>query len=82
SAKNNKFSVNPVARFRVAAGYNSRTWDVSANWIADDLPFTGNNKENKYEFHTGNYRFILAKRFATGERLRKRLKPVNFLFKE
>lgn len=80
--KNNKFSINPVARFRVAAGYNSRSWNVSANWIADHLPFRGNDTENKYELHTGNYRFIIAKRFATGERLQKRLKLVDKVFKE
>ena len=81
-SKSNKFSINPVARFRLAAGYNSRTWNVSANWIADHLPFRGTNNESKYELHTGNYRFILAKRFATGERLQKRLKFVNAVFKE
>ncbi len=80
--KNNKFSINPVPRFRVAAGYNGRSWNVSANWIADDLLFKGSATEDKYEFHTGNYRFIIAKRFNTGEKLRKKLKPVNAIFKE
>ena len=36
------FSLNPVTRFRVAAGYNSRNWDISANWVADNLSFQRN----------------------------------------
>jgi hypothetical protein len=78
----NKFSLNLDTRFRLAAGYNSRTWNVSANWIADGLTFSGKKTDDKYAFHTGNYRFILSKKFATGERLKKKLKPLDFIFKE
>ncbi|MEP6949804.1 MAG: DUF4421 domain-containing protein [Ginsengibacter sp.] len=77
----NHFSVNPVTRFRAAAGYNGRTWDVSANWIADDLHFTGSN-QSKYVFNTGNYRFIIARRFNAGNRLQHHLRLVNKVFKE
>ena len=79
--KNSHFSINPVTRFHVAAGYNSRNWDVSVNWIADDLPMAGSNG-NKYALSTGNYRFIIAKRFASGPKLQKHLKPVAAVFKE
>ncbi|MDQ2862583.1 MAG: DUF4421 domain-containing protein [Bacteroidota bacterium] len=76
------FSVNPVTRFRVATGYNSRSWNVSANWIEDYLPFQGASKENSYFFNTGNYRIIIAKRFNTGRRLQKHLAYINKIFKE
>ena len=76
------FSLNPVTRFRVATGYNGRSWSVSANWIEDYLPFQGANKDNRYFFRTGNYRLIVAKRFNTGRRLQKHLALINKIFKE
>lgn len=79
AAKNSNFSVNPVTRWRVAAGYNGRLWNLSANWVADYLPLSA---KNNYAFQTGNYRFIVAKRFATGEKLKKTLKPLAAVFKE
>lgn len=75
------FSVNPVTRFHVAAGYNGRKWNISANWIADDLPFSGANG-SRYNFNTGNYRIIIAKRFYKGPRLDKRLHLLDKIFKE
>lgn len=76
------FSLNPVTRYRMAAGYNGRSWNVSANWIVDNLPFRGVNKNNIYIFNTGNYRFIIARRFNTGKRLQKHLILINKILKE
>lgn len=76
------FSVNPVTRFRLAAGYNSRTWNVSANWVKDDVPFSGNDKEINYVFSTGNYRIVIAKRFITGRRLRRHLRLILNIIKD
>lgn len=76
------FSINPVTRFRVAAGYNGRSWNISANWIADDLPFAGVNNQTHYQFNTGNYRVIIAKRFYPGPRLQKHLQLLDKIFKE
>ncbi len=78
----NHFSVSPVTRFRVAAGYNGRVWNVSANWIADDLPFRGYDSESKYALQTGNYRVIIARRLFPGPKLQKVLRPVGKIFKE
>lgn len=75
------FSVDPVTRFHVAAGYNSRSWNISANWIEDNLPFPGTDKKMGYQFNTGNYRIVVAKRFNPGPRLKKHLRLFNF-FKE
>ncbi|HUZ60047.1 MAG TPA: DUF4421 domain-containing protein [Hanamia sp.] len=76
------FSVKPVTRFRLAAGYNSRTWNVSANWVKDNVPFGGVDKKSNYVFNTGNYRFVIAKRFNTGSRLRKHLRLIFNVLKD
>lgn len=76
------FSVNPVTRFRVAAGYNSRIWNVSANWVKDNVPFRAVDKESNYIFNTGNYRFIISRRFNTGRRLRKHLRVILNVLKD
>lgn len=76
------FSVNPVTRFRLAAGYNSRSWNISANWVSDNLPFAGLENNTNYRFNTGNYRIIIAKRFYPGHRLQKTLRPLDKFFKD
>jgi len=80
--KQNNFSLNPVARFRVAAGYNSNTWNVSVNWVADRLPFKGYAGGGDYLLQTGNYRFIIAKRLMPGPKLKKHLRLADKVFKE
>jgi hypothetical protein len=77
-----RFSLNPATRFRVAAGYNGRRWNISANWIADDLPFKGAGSESNYRFSTGNYRIIIAKRFYPRPHLKKHLHFFDDIFKE
>lgn len=81
-AQNNHFSISPLARFRVAAGYNGRVWNVSANWIADQLPFRGDASESKYLLQTGNYRIIIARRLFPGPKLKKPLRIADAVFKE
>jgi hypothetical protein len=76
------FSLNPVTRFRVAAGYNSRSWNISANWVFDNLAFKGVKSHTVYWFNTGNFRMVFAKRFYPGNRLQKRLRPLDKIFKE
>ncbi|WP_170971202.1 DUF4421 domain-containing protein [Ilyomonas limi] len=80
--KQNKFSLNPVTRFRVAAGCNSDSWNVSVNWIADRLPFKGSASGGDYLLQTGNYRFIIAKRLMPGPKLKKHLRLADKVFKE
>ncbi len=76
------FSVNLLTRSRLAAGYNSRSWNISANWISDCLPFAGIEPNTGYKFSTGNFRIVIAKRFYPGHRLKKYLKSFDKLFKE
>ena len=82
SDKNNHFSIQPVARWRAAAGYNGRVWNVSANWVADNLPFRGDATESKYDLQTGNYRFIIARRLYPGPKLKRLLRFPDKIFKE
>ena len=82
SDKHSQFSVHPLTRFRIAAGYNSNTWDISANWVADRLPFKGFSEGGNYLLQTGNYRFIIAKRLMPGPKLKKRLRFLDKVFKE
>lgn len=76
------FSLNPVTRFRVATGYNTNSWNVSANWVFDNLAFEGVKKNTAYWFNTGNFRIVIAKRLYPGNRLQKRLRPLDKIFKE
>jgi len=78
----NNFSLNFVPAIKAAVGYNSRNWIISANFMGNDLPFKGANPENKYAIQTGNYRFIVSKRFASGKKLQKTLEPLNSFLKE
>jgi hypothetical protein len=82
SNTHSKFSVNPLTRFRIAAGYNSNTWDISANWVADRLPFQGYSGSGSYLLQTGNYRLIIARKFMPGPKTKKHLQPVDKVIKE
>lgn len=82
TTSNNRISVNPTLNFRIAGGYNGDKWSVSAIWNDLVLPVKGNNADNKYLFNTGNYRVFVARRFHTGKKWQKRLKPIDKIFKD
>jgi|SRR5690348_12161768 len=76
------FSLNPVTRFRIATGCNTNSWNVSANWVFDNLLFAGEKSNTAYWFNTGNLRVAIAKRFYGGSKLKKLLKPLDKIFKD
>lgn len=78
----NNFSLNVVPAVKAAAGYNSRNWIISVQYMGNELPFKGATDENKYSIQTGNYRFIISKRFVSGKKLQKTLDPLNSFLKE
>jgi hypothetical protein len=41
--KKNKTSIKPSAIYKAAIGYNSDSWDISANWAANGLLARGND---------------------------------------
>jgi uncharacterized protein DUF4421 len=57
-------SFNPSEVFKVAAGYNGRLWNVSANWSGAGFWVKGATVEKDYFFPTGNIRVVVAHRFA------------------
>ncbi len=64
SSKNNKFALSPAEVFKTAIGYNSSTWDISANWTGNGLWFKGASSSKDYFWPNGNYRFVIARRFS------------------
>ena len=59
-----KTALNPATVFKAAIGYNSSTWNVSANWTGNGIWFQGASSEKDYFWPTGNYRLVFAKKFV------------------
>lgn len=64
SSKNNKFALSPAEVFKTAIGYNSSTWNISANWTGNGIWFKGASFSKDYFWPNGNYRFVIARRFS------------------
>lgn len=79
---NDNFSLNVVPNIKAAVGYNGKTWIISANYTGNNLPFKGATTENKYSINTGNYRFIISRRFSSDKKIRKILAPLNSILTE
>lgn len=77
AGNSNKIALNPESVFRMAAGYNSSTWNLSANWVGNRLPVRGASSTNNYLVQTGNYRIILAKKIMPGPKLKKPLSKID-----
>ncbi len=61
--KQNKVSINPAEVFKAAAGYNSSTWNVSANWAGNGLWIQGASSSKDYFLPSGNIRIVVARKF-------------------
>lgn len=64
SGKNNKMSLSPAEVFKAAVGYNSSSWNVSVNWTGNGLWFKGASTSENYFWPSGNYKFVIAKKFT------------------
>ncbi|HEY1869869.1 MAG TPA: DUF4421 family protein, partial [Chitinophagaceae bacterium] len=62
--KKNRTIVNPSIIYKASAGYNSDSWDISANWAATHLWIKGNYFVDDFVLPVGNYRIILSKKIA------------------
>ena len=62
--KKNKTSIKPSAIYKAAIGYNSDSWDISANWVANGLLARGNDFSDDFLVSAGNYRLIFSKKIA------------------
>jgi hypothetical protein len=56
-------SLNPSEVFKVAAGYNGRKWNISANWTGSASSVQGSLTPDNYVFPSGNVRLVVARRF-------------------
>lgn len=72
-----KFSVSPNFIYRGVVGYNSNSWNVNLSLVGNSIGVRGASWKNDYKFRTGNYRFTIAKRFAPGPKLKRKLKILD-----
>jgi len=56
-------SLNPSEVFKVAAGYNGKKWNISANWTGSASSVQGSLTPDNYVFPAGNVRVVVARRF-------------------
>ncbi len=64
TSKNSKVSISPAEVFKAACGYNSRTWNVSVNWTGNGIWFKGDAASKNYFWPSGNYKFVISRKFA------------------
>ena len=59
----NKVSFNGSDVFKAAIGYNSPTWNFSANWLGQGLWIKGPSTNENYFFPSGQVRVVVARKF-------------------
>ena len=59
---NNKVSVDPLAIYKAAVGYNGSTWSVAAILTGNALLFKGDASDKAYFLSSGNYKLFIAKK--------------------
>ena len=62
NVKENKVSVTPASVYKAGFGYNSSTWNVSANWSGNGLWIDGTSSSKNYFSPTGIYRIVLSRK--------------------
>lgn len=63
SKKEKKTSFNGSDVFKAAIGYNSPTWNLSANWLGHGLWIKGPSTNENYFFPAGQVRVVVARKF-------------------
>jgi Domain of unknown function (DUF4421) len=69
-----QWSLRPNLLYRGVMGYNSRLWNINFSLVGNRIAVKGGSSADLYYFRTGNLRLTLARRFAPGPKLLKRLK--------
>jgi hypothetical protein len=62
NTKENKISVIPATVYKAGLGYNSNTWNVSANWLGNGLWINSASASKNYFSPTGIYRVVLSRK--------------------
>jgi hypothetical protein len=63
TTKETKTSFNFSDVFKAAIGYNSPTWNFSANWLGQGLWIKGPSTNENYFFPSGQIRVVIAHKF-------------------
>lgn len=63
TSKEKKTSFNGSDVFKAAIGYNSPTWNFSANWLGHGLWIKGPSTSENYFFPAGQVRVVVAHKF-------------------
>lgn len=77
----NNISANANLFYRIAAGYDNGSIIITFFWLNNLISANGAVNNYRYELNTGNFRFIIAKRFQPGTRSKKTLRYVDRYFK-
>lgn len=78
----NNISANANLFCRLAAGYDNGNTIINFFWLNNKISANGAVNNYKYRLNTGNFRFIVAKRFQPGPRSKKMLRYVDRYFSE
>jgi hypothetical protein len=71
-----QWGVIPNYFLRGFVGYNSERWSITASSVANTVRLVPNQNFNN-SFQTGNYQFNFIYRFRPGQRLHRRLRPID-----
>jgi len=81
TSKAEKFDVNKGFIYRLVAGYDKNNWNINIALVGNQLTVAAATTTDKYLLSTGNFRLTLARRFAPGNTLSKRLRPIDKMIK-
>lgn len=73
-------SANANLFYRLAAGYDNGNTIINFFWLNNKISANGALNNYRYGLNTGNFRFIIAKRFQPGPRSKKMLRYVDRYF--
>ncbi len=80
-SKAEKFEVNKGFIYRIVAGYDKNNWNINLALVGNQLGVAAATTKDKYLLSTGNFRLTFARRFAPGNRLSKKLQPLDKMIK-
>jgi hypothetical protein len=61
----------------MAAGYNSRSWNVNVSWVSNRISVRGPSSADGYIGRAGHVKATLARQFQAGPKAKKILKPFD-----
>jgi hypothetical protein len=61
-SKENQVAISPASVYKAGLGYNSSTWNLSANWSGNGLWLNGPSSSKNYFSPTGVYRIVLSRK--------------------